>query len=520
MLGLHIEPTCMTALGVLAALALTGAMTPASAVEPQQIGSRLQLFTAGGLIASFTGDARLRMHRPVPRDVALVADDPWGGNVSGYFTVFQDGSLYRMYYRGAHVDYTGGETTKPHRQVTCYAQSVDGIHWVKPELGLHEFEGSTANNIILDGTGTHNFTPFLDPNPDAAPDARYKAVARAEGGLVAFTSADGIHWELLREEPVITQGAFDSQNVVFRDTVRGEYRAYWRAYRGEDVEGTPPGRDIMTATSEDFVTWSEPRWVRYAPGRRGTEDTSEPYHQLYTNGVLPYYRAPQIFLGFPTRYIDHGWRPSTRLLPNQEYREQRAECNTREGTAFNDGLFMSSRNGRDFFVWPEAFIPPGIQRQGSWSYGDNYQAWGVVETPSDLPGAPNELSIYATENQKETGPTRLRRFTLRIDGFVSAHASLHGGTIITHPVIFAGDRLQINFASSAGGHVKVELQEPDGTPIEGFTLDDCVEIFGDELERVVQWGETTNVSAPAGTPVRLRVELLDADLYSFQFVDR
>ena len=106
--------------------------------------------------------ARLQLHRPTPRDVSLVRNKPWEGNVSGYTTVFQDGGLYRMYYRGTDTVYTPGKVTSPHREVVCYAESKDGVHWTRPELGLVEFEGSKKNNIIWDGVGSHNFTPFLD----------------------------------------------------------------------------------------------------------------------------------------------------------------------------------------------------------------------------------------------------------------------------------------------------------------------------------------------------------------------
>ena len=115
------------------------------------------------------------------------------------------------YYRGSHFD----EKTQKnaHREVTCYAESTDGIHWTKPELNLFEFEGSKRNNIVWDGGGTHCFAPFLDVNPAAKPEARYKAVTRVEGGLLPLGSPDGIHWTPLADKPVITRGAFDSQNL-------------------------------------------------------------------------------------------------------------------------------------------------------------------------------------------------------------------------------------------------------------------------------------------------------------------
>ena len=87
-------------------------------------------------------------------------------------------------------------------------------------------------------------------------------------------------------------------------------------------------------------------------------------------------------------------------------------------------MFMSSRDGSHFNLWPESFIRPGINRPGSWFYGDNYQNWGIVETRSSLDGAPNELSFYVSEAGRQKNGNRLRRYTLRIDGFVSVNAPL------------------------------------------------------------------------------------------------
>jgi hypothetical protein len=327
-------------------------------------------------------------------------------------------------------------------------------------------------------------------------------VGRTRGtpALHAFRSADGIHWKLLREEPVITKGAFDSQNVAFWDPLRGEYRAYVRDFR--------KGRDIRTCTSKDFVHWSEPVFLHYSPSR---------VSELYTNGVIAYYRAPHIFVGFPTRYVDHGWAESTKKLPQRGYRQLVASSSRRSGTAFTDGMFMSSRDGRRFELWPESFLRPGIQRPGSWFYGDNYQNWGIVETASHLKGAPNELSFYVSEAGRQPEGNRLRRYTLRIDGFVSVQAPLSGGELLTRPLVFEGRRLAMNFSTSAAGSIRVEIQDADGEAIPGFALADCHPQYGDELRRIVSWKPGADVGKLAGRPIRLRVELKDADLYSFQF---
>jgi hypothetical protein len=144
----------------------------------------------------------------------------------------------------------------------------------------------------------------------------------------------------------------------------------------------------------------------------------------------------------------------------------------------------------------------------------------MVETESPLPGAPPELSFYVKDNARVEGPYRLRRHALRLDGFGSVYAPLTGGTVLTKPLEFDGDRLEINFATSAGGRLRAEIQGEDGTPVPGFALRRCHPQYGDQLDRIVSWEDGADVSTLAGRSVRLHFELKDADLYSFRFCTR
>ena len=140
------------------------------------IGSRRELFVDGYLVQHLSGRAELRLHHPTPREVALVTDRPWEGNGTNYVTVFQDEGRYRLYYRGCHYSYLDGRDRPNHQDVYCYAESDDGIHWTRPDLGLFEWEGSKRNNIVwLGGGGSNaeNFAPFRDANPACDPAARY-----------------------------------------------------------------------------------------------------------------------------------------------------------------------------------------------------------------------------------------------------------------------------------------------------------------------------------------------------------
>jgi hypothetical protein len=488
-------------------LVMLGALTTATqAGEPIDFGSRLQLMADTSLIDQLSGGARQDLHRPTPQEVVLVMDRPWEGNAVNYVTAFQDGGIDRMYYRGADVRYSKGGSIETHREVTCYAESQDGIHWTKPQLGLFEFNGLKENNIVWDGLGTHNFTPFKDANPAATPEASYKALGygktTAGRGLFAFKSKDAIQWSLMTDKPVITKGAFDSQNLAFWDRVRGEYREYHRDFRA--------GRDIRTSTSTDFVHWTEPVFLEYSPGR---------VSELYTNQIIAYPRAPHLFLGFPTRYTDRGWTKAVEALPRYEYRRIRGAKSPREGTAVTDTMFMTSRDGARFRIWPESFLRPGLRTTDSWFYGDMYQNWGLIETRSAITDAPRELSVYVTESTMQDRPAYLRRYTLRLDGFVSVTAPLGGGEVVTKPFRFRGRRLLLNYSTSAAGSVRVEFQDATGRPIAGFTLAEAPEIYGDAVEQPAPWKDGADLATLAGKPVRLRFVLNDADLFAFRFAE-
>jgi hypothetical protein len=178
---------------------------------------------------------------------------------------------------------------------------------------------------------------------------------------------------------------------------------------------------------------------------------------------------------------------------------------------------MVSRDGVNFKRWNEAFLRPGIERKGTWNYGQQYLAWSIVETKSDIQGAPNELSLYAIENYWTGTSCDLRRYTLRIDGFVSVNAPMSGGELITKTLTFTGNNLILNFSSSAAGSIQVEIQDENGNPISGFSLDDCDPLFGDTLERAVTWKGINDLSSLEGKPIRLRFVLRDADLFSLRF---
>ena len=126
------------------------------------------------------------------------------------------------------------------------------------------------------------------------------------------------------------------------------------------------------------------------------------------------------------------------------------------------------------------------------------------------------MSLYV---QRDYGQktSHLERMTLRLDGFTSLNASYEGGDMTTKPFTFEGAELEINHSTSAAGSIKVEVQDADGSSLPGYGQDDCRELIGDEIERVVAWEGGSAVAGLAGKPVRLRFVMKDADVYSIRF---
>jgi hypothetical protein len=483
-------------------------------METAMIGSRRELFTDDYMVDCLEGGARRVLHHPVPRNAILETDKPWEGCMGAYTTVMRVGGRFRLYYDSWHIGLNPPNLEVVRPPTINVAESADGIQWERLPVNLFDYPGSPRNNIVwmgegADKKGLHGFAPFLDGNPDCAPSARWKAFGtsweQSHGGLYLMTSPDGIRWTLSPNKPILAGYALDSHNTIRWSPAENAYRAYFRHFDQQLYVGV---RLIMTAVSTDLVNWSEAKPLEY-PG--------VPTEPLYTNNVIAYERAPHLWMGFPARYIERPWSPAIEALPEPGHRTLRAACHPRYGSAVTDTQFMCSRDGVRFTRWPEGFIRPGLRSEGSWAYGDMYAAWGLIETPSDLPGGGNDLSFIVTEHYWRGAGLIHRRHTLRPDGFVSVQAPLSGGFLVTRPFVFSGARLALNMSASAAGSIRVELQEPDGRPCPGFTLDECWEVLGDSLDQGVAWKGGADVAALAGRTVRLRFHIRDADLYSFRF---
>ena len=458
--------------------------SPPQDSKPVDVGSLRHLLLEDSWFES-TSNVELTLHYPTLRETVIQCDQPWEGKSLHYSTVVSDNGLFRMWYRVSQGD-PRVDSAKDH-VLTCYAESQDGIQWLKPNLGLFEFEGSTNNNILGSPEDFTNVSVLLDPSEKTGSESRYKMISRVNG-VSGFVSPDGIDWSPVPTNPLLTQGPFDSHNILVWDDEKERYVIY---LRGIDLSVPGPfhggRRAIRRSESVDFLHWTDPQLVFSADDQDPTD------FNLYTNAAVKYSRAASTFLMFPMiLYTD-------RVYPGAPY------------PGLSDVRFAFSRDGIKWRrVFRESYIVPG-QDERNWLDRNPIMGHGLLQT------GPGEMSLYFSDLYREQD-SRIRRCTLRTDGFVSVDGPYSGwGEFITKPLIFQGKELELNYKTSGGGVIQVEIQDVKGRKQDGFWLEDCAEIVGNQIEGLVQWKLGSDLSSLSDKPIRLHVRLRDASIYAFRF---
>lgn len=479
----------------------------AHADAPVLLKNRRELFVDDFLVRE-TARVDFRLGVPQPAGTALRLDRPWEGRWGAYVSVVSDGKKFLMYYRG-------GFGAPNNEDLTCYAESADGIHWTRPEIGRFEVRGSKANNVVL-GLGeptwaTHNFSVFYDARAGVPDDERFKATGGGAGnnpklkfsgltrGLYRFVSADGKNWRRLPGEPLFTDYALDSQNILTWLPEENCFAIYLRTWTG-DRKGVKFAynsiRTIARSVSRDFTTWSEPERMTFEPG---------PVEDLYTNTTQAYFRAPQILVSMPFRFVR-----DRQVLDEATFRNFDIAPSMWKGVS--DAVLMTSRGGTVYQrKFMESFVRPGID-PASWAARSNMPAYGLIQT------RPNEMSFFIVRGYS-SNQTRIERMAMRLDGFASLHAGYAEGHALTRLVTLDGARLSLNLSTSASGYAKVVLLDAQGRELPGFGAADAAELVGDAIDISAKWKSSRRLAELKGQPVQIKFLLRDADLYSFAVLD-
>ena len=456
----------------------------------------LQLVCDSKIIDKKHTTANIVVGKPTKKQKVLTLDCPWEGDHSCYKTVIKDGGKYKMYYLAWYIFKTAEEIK------VCYAESEDGVNWVKPNLGIKEYMGFKDNNIILDngdvpGNNIDNFFLFKDENPTCPKEERYKALVNSESNkLRYYYSADGVRFN--DGGDLALDGVFDSLNVGFYDAKLKKYVIYLRGVHDSPFdENDHYYRDIRRAESEDFKTWTTPVRLNYIDNKND--------FQLYTNNVIRYPENPDLLVGFPTRYcMRPEWTDNYEHLPAKENRLMRMKNHhPRIGLAVTDCLFMVSEDGYNFDLYNEAFLTPGIETDKNWVYGDCYPAHGIFEEND------SEYAFYMGQNHHMRVPCEIYKYTIRKDGFVYYRAPFEEKQVVFNKKYYRGGKIFVNFATSAYGHIKIVIES-------GKQKAESCEMFGDSVKREISIPQE-ELAKFIGKRIKITVTMQDANLYSIIF---
>ena len=489
-------------------------------MNPLRDDQHRRIFADTRRVAKLDGAISHRWHaaRKEPQPV-VVNDRPWeAAGIFVYGTVLPEHDRFRLWYQAR--DKLGGNG-----HVVGYAESGDGLHWEKPDLGLVDFDGSRANNLT-------NLRLHL-PSVGRAPEGGYWATghvwARAsnqqiatdqqEPGVYRFDSADGFDWTarpnglLWSTSPVPDApygGGSDVQTLI-HDPWRNRYIAATKFHVPYESKHR---RAFATRTSDNLIDWSDPV-MALAPDAADDERARAlgfEHADFYGVTFHPY---PDFILGFVWVFYMEGTRPDTDWPQRQSnFGWQRHGHMAEVQTVFSyDGQFWMRPPTR------QPLISTG--ERGDWDGGNVATANQPVLIGDELfhyyGGGPVHHGATTRTPDADRPPTGV--FTsigvarMKRDRYASYSSSSGGSLVVTHGEL-GGTRLTIN-ARAPYGSVRCAVLDAAGQEFPGLGLADCVPFLGDETDGVISWKETGLDSIPAGTPVALRFVLEEADLFGY-----
>ncbi|NJD02467.1 MAG: hypothetical protein FIA99_07705 [Ruminiclostridium sp.] len=425
---------------------------------------------------------KLGVEKAKKSEVWMSVDRPWEEELN-YLTVIKQGNKFRSWYsvRATKNDHKDFNST-----LLCYAESDDGLNWIKPNLGIYDFNGSKDNNITAFIRNTTNV--FYDAG---APESeRYKCfnfdyrmgeADTKDWGMFGLVSPDGYHWTVLPD--VLFRGVRDTQNIGYWDPESKKYLGFFREHCG--------GRAISRSETADFRNWPMPEILMWP----GTEEN--PSDDYYTNCFCGYPDDPQLKLFFST--IFHR---STDIL---------------------DVRLAVSREGK-VFNWVTENPVIEIGRPGEPDSGGVYAGPNLVRFNDGRLALPY-CAIDYTHNEawycmaygdyrKHAGKYM---WAFWEDGRLAGIEAENLGEFYTNSTIIQGNQIELNFRTHYTGSLELELQEK-GKIIEGYSFDDCIPETGDHVWKSFRWKGKSDVSELKGRNIVMHFRLSKAKIFAARFV--
>ncbi len=413
-----------------------------------------------------------------------------------YGTVLYDQGKYRMWYYSVSLR---AEPADLKQGPICYAESTDGIDWVKPSLGQVEINGSTDNNAIAVPDEVTQCAAVIIDEDDPDPNRRYKMVYTTLTHTWVFrpsTSPDGIHWRVAEDFPTDT---FLEMGSLFK--FGGRFIAHGQG-SGEDDNGHPEGRQGYASTSTDFEKWDR----KYL----NTFRLPEP-EDVKKRGLVGDY--PQVHLGIGATSFGSVAVGLYGIWHNPSEAERRKKGWYGAGlitcdlglVVSNDGVtFREPVEGNVFFTGEDSPVTPGsnpddptilCQANGILNVGDETRIYHGRWRNATVTG-----EDYYAEVALATLP-RDRWGRLQLEKGASE------GTVWSAPIIIPDEGCQISLNAEGVEAITVELSDEGGQPLSDYSGENRGTLIEtDGIVHSVSWKDET-ISGIGGKTVRVKISI-------------
>jgi hypothetical protein len=396
-----------------------------------------------------------------------------------YGTVIRIGDTFHMWYNGNHGPELNTFNRERTQCVLCYATSKDGIHWVKPVLGLVEFNGSKNNNIVDLGIPTLWSTGAVLYDPeDKDPSRRFKIAVEAPRRLWVAFSADGLRWKPSPGNPVGPK--------LEMSGVTKHHGLYYVNGQGAGSPSRANGRRLMTMVSADFEHWSPcgALGLDRSPDVTGPsiDDRRNQNEEVHLGAAM--WNRGNVILGIYGQW--HGHPTGHRTLVSIDLGLALSHDALHWQEPIRDFKFIPAREQPD---GPIGVYPALQQGQGMENVGDHTFYW------------------YSIWRGTEGSGVRMIRWERDRLGMLQPFTA-HGARAITCPIEARQGKAKVYVnASGLGEHtqLRVSLLDEGFRPIAGYSGADAAVMTKSELRGALAWKGGNAIVPSQG---RVHVEIL------------
>ena len=485
------------------------------------------LFAFDDVSIPFVYNLYLSMHQPRkhPDNPVLPLGEPgdpdeWQQHYYG--TVIRHQGKFKMWYVGASregfitPELGGGIDFRGWRFL--YAESQDGIHWEKPDLGLVEFRGNRNNNLLLmpEGFRGYHIGVLYEPE-DPDPSRRFKALVllRNYGEYsvphvqdaspigwssrainLPLYSADGLRWRVA-DELVSEGGKTISADIHLITDVEGTglYRRQGMYYLSGQGQGSPAvepyGRHIEIFRSPDLIHWARSQTMGFAREGQFQRPASleRPLPNEQTHEGASVWNRGNVLIGITGFW--HGSRNWTEVVHPLGF------LVSNDGLHFREPIpdFIFADVGEDGRDWDEGGLGQG---QGFENVGEMTYIWycQMDQRMGPRTGRP----------WKHDGGIGLLLLGRDRFGSLSVRDPDEKGILVTSDLELQGPATLLVNAEGLGPHssLEVELVDHLERPLPGYSGEGSAVVEQSGLRVPVEWSGGNRIQNPQ-RPFKIRV---------------